>query len=153
MNSAYYRLALGDFDCTSLSDGSVDYPLKSFFANVPIEQVEEALREIKMTPRREKAEPEPSDGFWAAHKRLILTIASGLLTVAGFLLSLTAANPGATIPLYVAAISSGGWLVARKGFQYCLQALGSHLGPAQDQIETLTQVGDGGVTSFASQAR
>jgi glyoxylase-like metal-dependent hydrolase (beta-lactamase superfamily II) len=45
MNTGYYRFKLGDFDCVSLSDGSVDYPLKNFFANVPLEQVEEALRQ------------------------------------------------------------------------------------------------------------
>jgi glyoxylase-like metal-dependent hydrolase (beta-lactamase superfamily II) len=45
MNYGYYRFGLGEFDCLSLSDGSVDYPLKNFFANVPIEQVEEALQQ------------------------------------------------------------------------------------------------------------
>jgi glyoxylase-like metal-dependent hydrolase (beta-lactamase superfamily II) len=35
---------LGEFECVSLSDGSLDYPLKNFFANVPLERVEEALR-------------------------------------------------------------------------------------------------------------
>jgi len=79
-------------------------------------RIEGALREIKMTPRREKVEREPIQGFWAAHKRLILTIASGLLTLAGFLLSLVTPDPRVTIPAYVMAILSGGWLVARKGF-------------------------------------
>jgi glyoxylase-like metal-dependent hydrolase (beta-lactamase superfamily II) len=45
MKDQYYRFKLGDFECVSLSDGSVDYPLKSFFANVPIEQIEGALRQ------------------------------------------------------------------------------------------------------------
>jgi glyoxylase-like metal-dependent hydrolase (beta-lactamase superfamily II) len=45
MSIGSYRFKLGDFECISLSDGSVDYPLKNFFANVPIEQVEEALRQ------------------------------------------------------------------------------------------------------------
>jgi glyoxylase-like metal-dependent hydrolase (beta-lactamase superfamily II) len=45
MDSGYYRFGLGDFECISLSDGSVDYPIVNFFANVPIEQVEEALRQ------------------------------------------------------------------------------------------------------------
>jgi Cd2+/Zn2+-exporting ATPase len=79
-------------------------------------RIEEALREIRMTPRREKVEQEPSRGFWATHKRLILTIASGLLTATGFLLSLATADARITIPVYVAAILSGGSLVARKGF-------------------------------------
>ena len=40
-----YRFKLGDLECVSLSDGSLDYPLKNFFANVPKAQVEEALRQ------------------------------------------------------------------------------------------------------------
>jgi glyoxylase-like metal-dependent hydrolase (beta-lactamase superfamily II) len=48
MNNGYYRFSLGDFDCISLSDGSVDYPIKNFFANVPVEQVEEALRQYNL---------------------------------------------------------------------------------------------------------
>jgi glyoxylase-like metal-dependent hydrolase (beta-lactamase superfamily II) len=45
MSTGSYRFKLGDFECVSLSDGSLDYPLKNFFANVPIEQVEDALRQ------------------------------------------------------------------------------------------------------------
>jgi len=45
MSTGSYRFALGDFECASLSDGSHDYALKDFFANVPIAQVEEALRQ------------------------------------------------------------------------------------------------------------
>ena len=45
MSAGYFRFRLGNFTCVSLSDGSVDYPLKNFFANVPIEEVEEALRQ------------------------------------------------------------------------------------------------------------
>jgi len=40
-----YRFKLGDFECVSLSDGSLDYPLQNFFANVPKAQIEEALRQ------------------------------------------------------------------------------------------------------------
>jgi glyoxylase-like metal-dependent hydrolase (beta-lactamase superfamily II) len=39
-----YRFRLGCFECLSLSDGSWDYPLKSVFANVPVAQIQEALR-------------------------------------------------------------------------------------------------------------
>lgn len=45
MNTGSYRFKLGNFECVSLSDGSHDYPLKNFFANVAIEQIEEALRQ------------------------------------------------------------------------------------------------------------
>jgi glyoxylase-like metal-dependent hydrolase (beta-lactamase superfamily II) len=45
MSIGSYHFPLGDFECVSLSDGSLDYSLKNFFANVPIEQIEEALRQ------------------------------------------------------------------------------------------------------------
>jgi glyoxylase-like metal-dependent hydrolase (beta-lactamase superfamily II) len=44
MNNGSYRFSLGTFECLCLSDGSLDYPLQNFFANVPLERVEEALR-------------------------------------------------------------------------------------------------------------
>jgi glyoxylase-like metal-dependent hydrolase (beta-lactamase superfamily II) len=40
-----YRFELGDFKCISVSDGSADFPLKNFFANVPEEKIQELLRE------------------------------------------------------------------------------------------------------------
>jgi glyoxylase-like metal-dependent hydrolase (beta-lactamase superfamily II) len=45
MSTGSYRFKLGDFECVSLSDGSVNYRLQSFFANVPKAQIEEALRQ------------------------------------------------------------------------------------------------------------
>jgi glyoxylase-like metal-dependent hydrolase (beta-lactamase superfamily II) len=45
MSPGSYHFQLGDFECVSLSDGSLDYPLESFFAQVPIEQIKEALRQ------------------------------------------------------------------------------------------------------------
>jgi glyoxylase-like metal-dependent hydrolase (beta-lactamase superfamily II) len=45
MSNGSYHFQLGDFECVSLSDGSLDYPLENFFANVPIEQVQAALRQ------------------------------------------------------------------------------------------------------------
>ena len=43
MNVSHCRFKLGELECVSLSDGSWDYPLESFFANVSVEQIEEAL--------------------------------------------------------------------------------------------------------------
>lgn len=40
-----YRFQLGDYECLALSDGDWDYPLKNLFASVPLEEVQEALRE------------------------------------------------------------------------------------------------------------
>jgi glyoxylase-like metal-dependent hydrolase (beta-lactamase superfamily II) len=45
MISPYYRFRLGAFECISTRDGSHNYPLKNFFANVLQEHVEAALRE------------------------------------------------------------------------------------------------------------
>jgi glyoxylase-like metal-dependent hydrolase (beta-lactamase superfamily II) len=43
MSTESYRFTLGNFECISLIDGSVDYPLQNFFSNVPKAQVEEVL--------------------------------------------------------------------------------------------------------------
>ena len=43
MNAACYRHQLGDFACISLSDGLVNYPVASFFANVPQTEAAAAL--------------------------------------------------------------------------------------------------------------
>jgi glyoxylase-like metal-dependent hydrolase (beta-lactamase superfamily II) len=43
MDSGSYRFPLGTFQCVSVSDGTFNYPLEAFFANVPREQVEEVL--------------------------------------------------------------------------------------------------------------
>lgn len=45
MEDQYYHFRLGDFRCASLCDGSVDYPLELFFANVPLDQIQETLRQ------------------------------------------------------------------------------------------------------------
>ena len=45
MESNFYRFRLGQFECVSLLDGIVDYPLQTMYANVPREQVEAALRQ------------------------------------------------------------------------------------------------------------
>jgi glyoxylase-like metal-dependent hydrolase (beta-lactamase superfamily II) len=45
MNTGIYRFELADFIGLCLSDGSLDYPLQNFFANVPTEEIEAALRQ------------------------------------------------------------------------------------------------------------
>jgi glyoxylase-like metal-dependent hydrolase (beta-lactamase superfamily II) len=45
MISGSYRFRLGDFECVSISDGSLDYPPQNIFANVPKEQIEAILRQ------------------------------------------------------------------------------------------------------------
>ncbi|MFQ5793676.1 MAG: MBL fold metallo-hydrolase [Candidatus Bipolaricaulia bacterium] len=45
MNTESYHFKLGEFECVSISDGSFNYPIESFFANAPKEQLEETLRQ------------------------------------------------------------------------------------------------------------
>lgn len=45
VDHGHHRFRVGEFECVSLSDGSLDYSLKNMYANVPVEQVEEALRQ------------------------------------------------------------------------------------------------------------
>ncbi len=45
MNPESFRFDLGEFGCLSISDGAFNYPLESFFTNVPREQVQEILRQ------------------------------------------------------------------------------------------------------------
>jgi glyoxylase-like metal-dependent hydrolase (beta-lactamase superfamily II) len=50
MSTGSYRFRLGTFKCAALSDGSWDYPLKSVFANVPVEQIRQTLRRRSLPP-------------------------------------------------------------------------------------------------------
>jgi hypothetical protein len=45
MNTGSFRFEIGEFECVSVSDGAFSYPPETFFANVPLEHIEEALRE------------------------------------------------------------------------------------------------------------
>jgi glyoxylase-like metal-dependent hydrolase (beta-lactamase superfamily II) len=45
MNMGHYRFWVGDLECVCLSDGSWDYSAERFFANVPEEQLQDALRQ------------------------------------------------------------------------------------------------------------
>jgi glyoxylase-like metal-dependent hydrolase (beta-lactamase superfamily II) len=44
--NTYYRFKLGDFDCACISDGDVNYPVSSYFKNVPAERAQAILREF-----------------------------------------------------------------------------------------------------------
>lgn len=43
MTAPYHRFALGQFTCIALSDGGLNYPVETFFANAPREEIEAAL--------------------------------------------------------------------------------------------------------------
>ena len=45
MNTETFRFKVGRFECVSISDGAFNYPLESFFANVPKQQIVEILRQ------------------------------------------------------------------------------------------------------------
>ena len=62
------------------------------------------------------------DGKDRIRKRIMLTIISGLFITAGAILDFTDIFQQALIPLYIAAMLSGGILMARKGF-YALKTL------------------------------
>ncbi|MFQ5803342.1 MAG: HAD-IC family P-type ATPase, partial [Candidatus Methylomirabilales bacterium] len=53
---------------------------------------------------------------WIRHRIIILTAASGCLTALGLLLSLLGHPAGTTVPIYLAAVVSGGYYIARRGF-------------------------------------
>jgi glyoxylase-like metal-dependent hydrolase (beta-lactamase superfamily II) len=44
MARGLHRFALGEFECTAVRDGDFNYPLESFFAQAPPDEVEEVLR-------------------------------------------------------------------------------------------------------------
>jgi glyoxylase-like metal-dependent hydrolase (beta-lactamase superfamily II) len=46
--SGSYRFRLGSFECFALSDGDRDYPLKNLFADVPLAEAQEALRQRRL---------------------------------------------------------------------------------------------------------
>ncbi len=47
-NKNFYNFKLGKFNCACLHDGDVDYKPKSFFSNVPVEQIEKTLSQYNL---------------------------------------------------------------------------------------------------------
>jgi glyoxylase-like metal-dependent hydrolase (beta-lactamase superfamily II) len=48
MDAGTFRFRVGEFECVSVSDGGLNYPLQSLFSNVPLERVQEALRQLDL---------------------------------------------------------------------------------------------------------
>ena len=46
--NTYYSFKLGAFECTCISDGDVNYPVASFFKDVPPERAQAILREFDL---------------------------------------------------------------------------------------------------------
>ncbi|MBN1837818.1 MAG: cadmium-translocating P-type ATPase [Spirochaetales bacterium] len=81
--------------------------------------IEQALREVRMTPLREGQPSEQGAGPGQRRQRrlrLILTATSGALIAAAVVLGFLGAPPWVSTAAYVAAMAGGGWLVARKAF-------------------------------------
>jgi glyoxylase-like metal-dependent hydrolase (beta-lactamase superfamily II) len=48
MDVGSFRFGVGEFECVSVSDGAFNYPPESLFSNVPLEHVEETLRQLDL---------------------------------------------------------------------------------------------------------
>jgi len=59
MDAGTFRFRVGEFECVSVSDGGLNYPLQSLFSNVPLERVEEALRQLDL-PTSQVMTPTPA---------------------------------------------------------------------------------------------
>ena len=86
-------------------------------AHVSRHELVQAIGETGMTARAAGEGPrmQPAPTFWRRNRRLVLTTISGVLTGFGMLLFLLGAEPGLTTPLYIAAVLTGGFYVAKSG--------------------------------------
>lgn len=77
----------------------------------------EAISETGMTARTAGEGPstQKPTSFWIRNRRLLLTALSGGLTGFGMLLFLLGSGPAVTTPLYLVAVLTGGFYVARSG--------------------------------------
>ncbi len=87
-------------------------------AQTPRHRLIEAIRETGMSAYvtgdgRAITPPAP---FWARYRTVILTAASGCLTGFAMFLSVLDFPHEVTIPMYVAAVVTGGYYIARRGF-------------------------------------
>ncbi len=85
-------------------------------AHVCRHELIEAIGETGLTARAAEDGP-PDQSIWSRHRKLILTIVSGSLTGLGMLLSLLGSDHAVTVPMYLAAILTGGFDIARRGFR------------------------------------
>jgi glyoxylase-like metal-dependent hydrolase (beta-lactamase superfamily II) len=59
-SQGYYRFFVGEFECVCISDGGHRYPVESFFANAPTEEVETVLHQHNL----------PADHIWTPYTYL-----------------------------------------------------------------------------------
>ena len=77
----------------------------------------QAISETGMTARAAGEGPrmQPAPTFWRRNRRLVLTTISGVLTGFGMLLFLGGYPEAITVPVYLVAVLTGGFYVARSG--------------------------------------
>jgi glyoxylase-like metal-dependent hydrolase (beta-lactamase superfamily II) len=78
MESGNYRFSLGDFQCVSVSDGALNYPIASFFANAPKDEVEQALQQYDM-PTGQITSPYTCLFVDVSHHRVMIDTGAGNL--------------------------------------------------------------------------
>lgn len=74
-----YRFKVGDFECVCISDGHVDYPPQNFFANIPKEQVDEALRRLNL-PTEHVTTPYTILYVYTGRNHVLVDVGAGNLT-------------------------------------------------------------------------
>ncbi|HEC13333.1 MAG TPA: cadmium-translocating P-type ATPase [Acidiferrobacteraceae bacterium] len=81
---------------------------------LPPEQIISALSGVDLKASL-FGSPQQMDGFWARHGRLLSTVLAGLLTASGLLMHLFGEAGIGEKVIFLLAIASGGWFIARKG--------------------------------------
>ncbi|MFQ5658285.1 MAG: heavy metal translocating P-type ATPase [Candidatus Methylomirabilales bacterium] len=86
-------------------------------AHVSRHELTEAIGETGMTARAAgDGQPEQTPpSIWSRHRKLLLTVASGSFMGLGMFLALIGHGRAVTVPVYLAAILTGGFDVARRG--------------------------------------
>ena len=86
-------------------------------AHVSRHELLQAISETGMTAQAAGEGPrmQPAPTFWRRNRRLVLTTISGVLTGIGMLLFLLGYSETVTVPVYLAAVLTGGLYVARSG--------------------------------------
>lgn len=86
-------------------------------ARTPRHQLIEAIRETGMHARAsgDGRVIEPPTPFWTRHRTALLTALSGCVTGIAICLSMLDFPREVTIPMYVAAVVTGGYTIARRG--------------------------------------
>jgi Cd2+/Zn2+-exporting ATPase len=84
--------------------------------SIPLESIRNELRSIGFESElQSEVGAEPPRSFWQKHKSLALVIITGLLAVAGTVITNLQVDSGLAIPIFLLAIVIGGYPISRKG--------------------------------------